>query len=178
MDRDQFEHLIAAAANALGEDEFVVIGSQAILGPHPDAPEDLLRSMEADIYPKRSPDRAIEIDGSLGDGSPFHEAHGFYAHGVGPETARPPKGWENRLVVIDIPPRVASDRTPRAHCLESHDLVLAKCVANRDRDWAFAADAIAGQVVSLETLLSRVDDLPVSVEFRENLRVRLANLGV
>jgi len=92
MDRDQFEHLIAAAANVLGEDEFVVIGSQAILGPHPDAPEDLLRSMEADIYPKRSPDRAIEIDGLLGDGSPFHEAHGFYAHGVGPETARPPRG--------------------------------------------------------------------------------------
>ena len=42
--------MIAAAANVIGEDEFVVIGSQAILGSYPDAPESMLRSMEADIY--------------------------------------------------------------------------------------------------------------------------------
>jgi hypothetical protein len=39
MRRDEFEHVIAAAANVVDEDEFVVIGSQAILGPYPDAPE-------------------------------------------------------------------------------------------------------------------------------------------
>jgi hypothetical protein len=31
--------------------------------------------------------------GALGDGSPFHAAFGYYAHGVGPETAKAPAGW-------------------------------------------------------------------------------------
>ncbi|MGH2969778.1 MAG: DUF6036 family nucleotidyltransferase, partial [Solirubrobacteraceae bacterium] len=69
MRRVDFEHVIGAAANATGEDEFVVIGSQAILGPFPDAPEVLLRSIEADIYPLVAPDKGDLIDGALGDGS-------------------------------------------------------------------------------------------------------------
>jgi hypothetical protein len=51
MRREDFEHVIAAAAEVSGEDEFVVVGSQAILGTYPKAPETMLRSMEADIYP-------------------------------------------------------------------------------------------------------------------------------
>jgi hypothetical protein len=72
MRRADLEHVIGAAANVVGESEFVVIGSQAILGPHPDAPAALLRSMEADIYPLVSPEKADLIDGALGDGSAFH----------------------------------------------------------------------------------------------------------
>lgn len=176
MNRDQLEHVIAAAANVVDEDEFIVIGSQAILGSHPNAPSTLLRSMEADVIPKASPDRAIEIDGSIGDGSPFHEQFGYYAHGVGPETATPPEGWEERLVVVEIPARVASRRRPRAYCLEPHDLVLAKCVAGRDRDWEFARDAIASDVVSRETLLERVENLPVHPDQRDRIRRHLSGL--
>jgi hypothetical protein len=60
---------IAAAANLTGEDEFVVIGSQAVLGSFPAAPDTMLRSMEADVYPLHRPEKADEIDGNLGDGS-------------------------------------------------------------------------------------------------------------
>jgi hypothetical protein len=49
MRREHFEHVVAAAANVVGEDDFVVIGSQAILGSYPDAPDAPLRSMEADV---------------------------------------------------------------------------------------------------------------------------------
>ena len=173
MNRSEFEHVIAAAANVVGEDAFVVIGSQAILGSHPDAPPALLRSAEVDIYPARSPDRAIEIDGSLGDGSAFHEAFGYYAHGVGPETAKAPAGWEERLVSVEIPPRPNSNLRPVAHCLEPHDLVLSKCAAGRDRDWEFASDALAAGIVEIETLLVRVDDLPVGLAARSAIRVGL-----
>lgn len=114
MRREQFEHVIAAAAEVTGTDEFVVIGSQAILGPHPDAPASLLRSIEADIYPVDDPRRADLIDGALGDGSRFQRAYGYYAHGVGAETAKPPAGWRARLVRIDIQPRVGSPRRPVA----------------------------------------------------------------
>jgi len=47
--REEFEHVVAAAAEVTGQDEFVVIGSQAILGSHPQPPESMLQSLEADI---------------------------------------------------------------------------------------------------------------------------------
>lgn len=170
MRRLDFEHVIAAAANVVGLDDFVVIGSQAILGPFPDAPSDLLRSMEADVYPLDDPDRSDLVDGALGDGSPFHQAFGYYAHGVGPATARAPHGWQQRLVRVPVPPRVGSTRRPVAWCLEPHDLVLAKCVAGRQHDWAFARDALLAGLVEAAELLARVSALPVGEAGRRHVR--------
>ena len=58
--REQLEHLLRASASVLihsgsrsSPQELVVIGSQAILGQYPQAPGELLRSMEADLYPLR-----------------------------------------------------------------------------------------------------------------------------
>ena len=45
----------------------------------------MLQSLEVDIYPLCDPRAADLIDGALGDGSQFHVAFGYYAHGVGPE---------------------------------------------------------------------------------------------
>jgi hypothetical protein len=108
MRREDFEHVVAAAAEASGETELVVVGSQAILGSFPNAPASVLPLMEADLCPLHHPEKADEIDGSLGDGSWFHRTHGYYAHGVGPETASVPAGWEARLVRVEVPLRVAS----------------------------------------------------------------------
>jgi hypothetical protein len=162
MRREQFEHVIAAAANVTGQDAFVVVGSQAILGTHPEAPAAMLVSMEADIYPRDRPELADAIDGALGDGSQFHVTYGYYAHGVGPETAKAPAGWEQRLVPVPVPPRLKSGRTPVAWCLEIHDLVLSKCAASRPRDWDYARDAVAAGIVQAAVLLERVDDLPLN----------------
>ena len=71
MNRDELEHMIRAAATVSDEEEIVVIGSQAILGQFPDAPPTLLFSQEADVYPRRRPEKAIMIDGAMGDGSQF-----------------------------------------------------------------------------------------------------------
>src|ERR1035437_4310572 len=145
MGPQEFEHVIAAAAEVTSQDEFVVIGSQAILGSVVQPPASLLQSLEADIYPLRDPAAADLIDGALGDGSPFHLAFGYYAHGVSPETAKAPKGWQDRLAPCGrgrarkkgrprggggagwvgrrSPPRVPRSRTAVAWCLEVHDLV-------------------------------------------------------
>ena len=119
----------AAAAEVTGEEEFVVIGSQADIWKHQTPLSTLLVSMEVDIYPRHAPEAAIQIDGSLGDGSPFHSSFGYYAHGVGPVTAKAPLGWQTRLVRREIPRRVAAKHTAVAWCLEIHDLVLSKCAA-------------------------------------------------
>lgn len=123
MRLEQFEHLLAAAAEVTGQDEFVVVGSQAILGTFDEPLDSMLQSMEADIYPKRAPDAADLIDGNLGDGSQFHAAFGYYAHGVGPETAKAPRGWQERLVRRVIPARAGSDRTAVVWCLEILSLI-------------------------------------------------------
>jgi hypothetical protein len=175
--RDEFEHVIAAAAEVSGQREIVVIGSQAIFGSFAAPPKSMLFSIEADLYPLNDPDKADEIDGSLGDGSHFHATYGYYAHGVGPETAVAPAGWEGRLVRVEIPPRVGQEMGPVALCLEVHDLVLAKCVAGRDRDWEFAGEAIAAGLAEIEELLGRVDDLPEPPADRGRVRKMLEGLA-
>jgi hypothetical protein len=159
MRRADLEHIIRAAADVAEDDEIVVIGGQAILATFPDAPPALLASQEADVYPRNHPDRATAIDGNLGDGSFFHEAFGYYAHGVGPETAKAPEGWEERLVAIRV--ETARGGVVTGWCLEPHDLVLAKCAASRERDWQYAEIAVSTGVVELAELLRRAPSLPL-----------------
>ena len=56
MKRSQLEHLIRAAADITGEREFVIIGSQAVLGQFPNAPDPLaerIRTIRIDPPEKR-----------------------------------------------------------------------------------------------------------------------------
>jgi hypothetical protein len=155
--RAELEHVIRAAAEVCGDDELIVVGSQAILGRFADAPQSMLVSREADIYPRNHPERADEIEGSLGDGSYFDASFGYYAHAVGPETAKPPAGWQERLV----PVRSENTGGATGWCLEPHDLVLSKCAAGRERDWDFAKEALHHGLVDPALLASRSADLPL-----------------
>jgi hypothetical protein len=170
MRRGELEHVIRAAATVAGESEIVVVGSQAILGQYPDAPDALLFSQEADVYPRRRPEKALEIDGAMGDGSQFHETFGYYAHGVGPETAKAPTGWEGRLVPVRVPPLTGNDAEATGWCMEAHDLVLAKLAAGRERDMEFAEEAMCHDLVQPQELLRRVRDLPLDDQRREHVR--------
>jgi hypothetical protein len=100
MTRSELEHLIRAAGAIAEDSEIIIVGSQSILGQFPDAPPALVMSAEADVYPMHHPERADLIDGSIGEGSRFHETFGYYAQGVGEETATLPTGWQSRLVKI------------------------------------------------------------------------------
>src|SRR5210317_1887398 len=101
MQRSELEHLIRASGEIADDDEIIIIGSQAILGQFPNAPVRLLSSMEADVYPKNSPDKADKVDSAIGEGSSFHELHGYYAQGVGEKTAVLPRDWEKRVVAVN-----------------------------------------------------------------------------
>jgi hypothetical protein len=138
----------------------------------------MLFSAEADLYPLNDPAKAEAIDGSLGDGSFFHSTYGYYAHWVGPETAVAPAGWESRLVKVEIPARVGQPTGPVALCLEPHDLVLAKCVAGRERDWEFARDAIAADLVRVDELFDRIPSIPCPPTAHAHLRKMLEGLLV
>lgn len=132
--------------------------------------------MEADVYPRRTPAKSEAIDGALGDGSQFHRTFGYYAHGVGPETAKAPAGWEERLVELSIPPRPGREESVVALCLELHDLVLSKAVAGRGRDWECVEIALREGLVEPDVLLARVDDLPVAASSRRRVRSMLGGI--
>ena len=100
MKRSDLEHILRACKGTTGETEFIVVGSQAILGRFPDAPRVLRHSIEADVYPKFRPELSPFLTGNLGELSLFHQTHGYWVDGVAPTTATLPAGWENRLVKV------------------------------------------------------------------------------
>ncbi|MBX3225709.1 MAG: hypothetical protein KIT84_30970 [Labilithrix sp.] len=170
MRRPQLEHLIGAAATIAADDEIVVVGSQAILGQFPEPPPELTISNEADLFPKNHPERADVVDGSIGELSPFHDMWGYYAQGVGPDTATLPSGWEARLVIVEGP----LTRGARGLCLEVHDLVLSKYVANREKDHRFNRAAIAHRLVQRSVLDERLGAMTLDPRVREAVRLAIA----
>jgi Nucleotidyltransferase of unknown function (DUF6036) len=167
--RRDLEHIIRAASEVTGDREIVVVGSQAILGEHPDAPDQLLLSPEADVFPRHRPEQVNEIDGALGEGSLFHDTHSYYAHGVGIETATLPSGWEERLVPI----RNDNTRQAIGLCLEKHDLMLSKLAAGRTKDYEFVETALREELVDPLVLRERVERMPITPQRLDELKLVL-----
>lgn len=170
MKRKELEHLIRVAAAITDQYEIMVVGSQSILGAVPDAPEFLLQSMEADVYPLHRPDLADLIDGAIGELSPFEDRFGYYAQGVGPETALLPTGWESRVVKIQN----QNTDLKIGYCLEPHDLAASKLAAGRAKDWPFVATMLQHKIVDGATLQQRIALLPIPSDQKERLNQWIA----
>lgn len=165
MKRSHLEHIIRAAATIADDDDIIVIGSQAILGQFPDAPAELRISVEADIWPRNHPERWELIDGAIGELSMFHDTFGYYAQGVGKETAVLPAGWEDRLIPVATP----ATRGATGWCLEIHDLVISKYVAGREKDAHFVGSVIAHDMVEKSVLLLRLSHTPLSSDRKKTI---------
>ena len=172
MNRAQLEHIIRASAGITGAQEFIVVGSQAILGQFPEAPPELLISIEADIFSFDNSADSELIDGSIGEGSPFHQTFGYYAHGVGKETAVLPAGWRDRLV----PLQNNNTGGGTGLCLEVHDLAVSKLVAGREKDLTFLAGLVRHEMVVTDTLRHRLDQTEIDARRRALCENRLAKL--
>ncbi len=170
MNRAQLERVIAAASTIAQDPEIVVIGSRSVLGQFPEAPPALPTSTKADVYPRSHPERAELIDGSIGEGSPFHSTFGYYAQGVGRATAVLPRNWETRLIPI------RSDRTRGATglCLEIHDLLVAKLVAGRPKDLEFACTALRMRLANVDVLRERLKSTELDPRVRDAVAVRIS----
>lgn len=151
MTRSELEHVIRAAGAVSGDRELVIIGSQSVLGQHPDAPRVLRASNEADVFPRNHPERADLVDGAIGEGSRFHDEFGYYAQGVSESTATLPRNWQDRLV------RVSNENTGGTVglCLEVHDLAISKYAAGREKDLAFTLELARHGLVRKPILLQR-----------------------
>ncbi len=173
MKRSELEHVLRAAGAITLREDFIVIGSQAVLGQFPHAPAEVCISREVDLYPRDHPDESILIDGAIGEGSTFHDTFGYYGHGVGPETAVLPEGWKRRLIRV----HGAETGGVSGWCLEVHDLAVSKIVAGRDRDVEFVTALLTHGLIQAETLRSRLKETPMDGSTRVACTARLEQIA-
>ncbi|WP_399685035.1 DUF6036 family nucleotidyltransferase [Xenophilus sp.] len=169
MTREELEHIIRASGDITDQYEFVIIGSQSMLGPVP-APEAVFTvSMEADIYPLQAPELAERIDGAIGEGSQFHQTHGYYAQGVGPETATLPTNWMQRVHRVQN----ANTGGRLGYCLDVLDLFLAKAAARREKDREFCMALFEHGYVRPAQVLQLVQAMPLDDQAQRSLRATI-----
>ena len=172
MNRLQLEHIIRAAGSIADDNEVVILGSASVFAQFPDLPDHFLLSIEADVFPKNKPHMSDTIDGSIGELSPFHDAFGYYAHGVSKETASNlPVGWDKRLIPI------RSDNTGgvTGWCLDIHDLIAGKYVSARDKDLEFVRTAIKQGLVKEHILRERIEMLNIDASQKAGILDRLTS---
>lgn len=165
MKKRDVDHVLRAAGRITGENQFVIVGSQALHGKYPDLPDFICISAKVDLIAKNLPIRSEWLN-AIGADSDFHVAHGYYADPVDETTAILPKGWRGRLV---NPPEADTEGV-RGLCLEPHDLVIAKYVAPREKDLSFIRELVRRQLLDKKRLLALVADTHVSKDERNRMR--------
>ena len=169
MERENLEHLIRAAADVTYEYEFIIVGSQAILGAIPNPPPELKMSMEADMYPLHAAEKSILLEGSLGEGSQFHDTHRYYAQGVGPDTATLPEGWKDRLHRV----QTSATDLKVGYCLAVVDVFMSKAFANREKDREFNMALLRYGYVTPRSTLDMVAFMPIPDDRKRDMRARI-----
>jgi len=173
VNRRQVEHILRAAGAITGRQEWVIVGSQAILGAVPDAPSEITVSEELDLFAPGDENASDLIDGSIGERSPFHETFGYYAHGVGAETATLPAGWRDRAVVI----RSENTAGVSGICPHPSDLAISKLAAWREKDREFVAALLRHGITTLEQIEERLSELDDATASRIRSRLRSVLAG-
>ena len=169
MKRSDLAHLIRALARIARNEPVIVIGSQSVLATfaEDELPEAVTLSMEADVAFLNDPtfEKSDKAEAVLGELSQFHLTFGYYLQSVSVDTAILPAGWRMRLVKFEH----ADFGDGNAVCLDVHDAVLAKLVANRPKDHDFARELISERFVFAGILVERAAELPVPAEVRERV---------
>ena len=159
MTRSQLDHILRAAGAITDESELVVLGSQAILGSRPDVPAELRASTEADVFPMHAPEKTDLIDGTMGELSLFQDTHGYYAHGITPESTVLANGWRERLVPLQSP----ATQGVVGFCLCPADLAISKLAAGREKDFTFVTSLLKHRIALPEDIERLAVGLPKEV---------------
>ena len=155
IDSAQIAHVLRAAAGITGRKSFVLIGTGAVIAQRKTLALELMRTREIDIYAADSEDDIDQmsdlIDGSIGEGSPFDETFGYYAHGVSERTACLPDDWASRAIRIDVPGVEGVSCT----CPDVDDIALSKLCAWRDKDIVWLVAGLTTGLLDLDTMRNR-----------------------
>jgi hypothetical protein len=154
----------------------VLVRSSALIVQIKRLPAEMMITPEADIFAPDAEDVEYVsdlIDGSIGRNSAFHQTFGYYGDGVSPDTAILPKGWQDRTIEYST----AETGEATAIVVEAHDVALAKLCAWREKDRAWLKAGVQTGVFSLETMASRLSEMPERAPSRADLLLRLRFLA-
>lgn len=133
MDLNALHRLFAEARKLTNHDEFVVVGSNSVLGVPRDGalPARMTMSIDVDAYTRGDPGRIFAVEKQLGQGSRFEAEHGYFLDPVSPTLPTLPAGWEGRLF------KHSFDDGLVLHFLDPNDAAVSKYARcePRDRDW-------------------------------------------
>ena len=151
MNLNALFELFERASEAIGHQDFVVIGSLSILGLEESfsIPEDMCMSIDVDCYTKSDPPRIYELQAILGENSAFHRSHHYYLNPVSPRLPTLPDDWQNRLLKVE-------KAKLRIWCLEPNDAAIAKYARGEPRDQRWIRAGIFSGVLSLALIKSRL----------------------
>ena len=158
MKKPELELALRVAGKIARDSEFIVFGSQSILGTVPRPPKICLVSLEVDLYPRHHPQAASLIAGELGRRSAFSRKHGFYVDCVTPDLAAFPDGWTERL----IPFRTRRTGGVTGWCAELHDVSASKLAAAREKDLTYVAALLKSGLAKPVILKERIAILPIT----------------
>lgn len=176
MRREKVEHILRAAGVVTGRSEFVLIGSAAIVAWRTSLPEPMIVSRDIDLFAYDAPDAELiseQLDGALGQASPFDSEFGYYCDGVGAETAILPSDWLTRAM------RYNNSNTGGVTAIvpDPHDIALSKLCAGRPKDFAWLRAAIEHRIITPDIMRARLGALPDRAGDRAALEGRLDALG-
>jgi hypothetical protein len=173
--REQLEHILRAASKIARDPDVLVIGSQSVLGSfaEDDLPFEATSSIEADVafFDDPADAKADQVDGAIGELSPFHETFGYYAQGVSVSTAVLPEGWQGRVVAFVTPGTAPG----RGLCLDPHDCVVSKLVAGREKDLSFAAALVREGLIDPDVIADRIGTVTAHPLVIEKVRSWIAS---
>jgi hypothetical protein len=98
--------------------------------------------------------------------------NGYYAQGVGPETAKLPAGWQNRLVAIHN----ENTNGITGLCLDVHDLAISKLVAARTKDMEFIQELAQHDMIQKGTMLERLGVTDLKESARKGIATRINSI--
>ncbi|MFM0399680.1 hypothetical protein PQR37_34415 [Paraburkholderia nemoris] len=144
-------HLILAEARKVSHHhEFVIAGSLSVLGLPIDVPDLMSHSIDVDYYPLRDPERASEIARTLGEGSKFHQNHGFYLDPIHPDLPILPRTWRSRIVRHDF-----GDVT--AIFLDVNDTAISKYVRGAENDFRWIEAGYDAGILDIDIVTARAE---------------------
>lgn len=176
MRREDLANVLRAAAKATGRIHLLVVGSQAILGHYDDSelPAEATASTEVDLIVEddKGRDAWESINGTVGEFSEFHIAHGVYAEGVSIETVVLPKGWASRLKSWKL--QSSHPAVPRFPSPE--DTAASKLVRGDLRDMQFVAALVRHGNLLIEDVERAVEELPLEESHLNVVRTRVRTM--
>jgi hypothetical protein len=158
--------LFKEAHRLTGHQAYVVVGSLSILGTQHEGelPPEMSMSNDVDSYTELDPGRIDDVRATLGEGSDFHRANGYYLDPVSPSLPTLPDGWQARMTSLE-------QGGVRIRFLDPDDAAVSKYARSRPNDLRWIHAGVLSGLVSLPKVKTRIATTTF-LDTEEEARVR------